>query len=185
MKYLIIFLSNRPNAADTRVLVLAGILYRRGDERSKQLRVSDKLFRHPEYSITGNTSKDIGLVQLHKPLILNDLVQVAKLPKFNSVHDGNVIVAGWGVTTMEFPKFSAKLPEILQVGEYFLLSHDECQKRLNELARERGTFIRLSPFNMCTGPVAGGHGICNVRIIFGLFLKTIGCKEGVKRWTRS
>ena len=131
--------------------------------------MSEKLFRHPEYSINGNPIKDIGLIQLHKPLILNDLVQVAKLPKFNAVYFGNVIVAGWGVTTMDYPAVPAMDPNILQVGEYFLLSHDECQKAFNQLAQERGIVLKLSPFNMCTGPVEGGHGICNVRIIFGFF----------------
>ena len=156
------FLIHRPNAVDTRVLVFAGILLHRGDEPIQQLRISEKMFKHPDFILHGNTSKDVALIQLHKPLILNDYVQVAKLPQYNSVHDRNVVVVGWGITTPEYPAFPAMYPNVLQVGEYFLLSHEECQKVLNQLGYERGGFIRLSSFSMCTGPVEGGHGVCNV-----------------------
>ncbi|CAG9827765.1 unnamed protein product [Diabrotica balteata] len=127
------------------------------EDPNQQFRHIVKIIVHPKFDKNLKiSSHDIAVMKLKTPLILNDRVKVAVLPKPNTNESpGNATVTGWGAIQVEPTK---KYPDDLQKAVVPIVEYNDCMAKLKKEVGED-----LPEYNntaVCTGPYSGGIGPC-------------------------
>ncbi|XP_043471018.1 trypsin-1-like [Leptopilina heterotoma] len=79
----------------TSITIVAGDVLLQGTSITTQERIVQKIIKH-RYFNKDTLEHDIALLQLEKPLVENDAIQVAKLPTARSIPGTLCEVSGWG-----------------------------------------------------------------------------------------
>lgn len=106
---------------------------------------------------------DIAIIKLESPLEFNEWVQPAKLPKQNSVQEGQATLSGWGSVSK---RYLPKLPKYLQYADIPIVSFEACQA----VFQKENANVKLEKTMLCTGPLGGSVSACSVSY-FSYFLK--------------
>ncbi|XP_030627339.1 plasminogen [Chanos chanos] len=163
--------SKRPSAYK----VYLGIHSERGNEPSKQVRGLEKLILEP-------TGKDIALLKLDRPALLNDQVMPACLPEKDYIVPGETecYVTGWGETQ------GTGGDGLLKEAGFPVLENKVCNRPayLNN---------RVKDHEMCAGNIEGGTDSCqgdsggplvcyskNTFVLQGVTSWGLGCANAMK-----
>lgn len=89
----------------------------------------------------------------------------AALPEQDAEVTGMVKVSGWGDTSGDRER--PKMPAILQTDTVPVIPHDECNKAVEEVAKEEDEEVKdaVHESNVCTGPLTGGSSACSVSFL--------------------
>ncbi|KAL6483547.1 hypothetical protein MHYP_G00084190 [Metynnis hypsauchen] len=119
-------------------------------EGTEQYRTPHSLIPHPQYNKTTNNA-DIMLIKLQTPVVLNNYVSTAPLPRQGAtVPEGRVCrVSGWGFTTP-----TGGIPTSLRTVTLPIVSNSRC----NSTDSFNGT---ITDSMICAGYAAGGKDACS------------------------
>uniref|UniRef100_A0A8C0JC68 Peptidase S1 domain-containing protein n=1 Tax=Chelonoidis abingdonii TaxID=106734 RepID=A0A8C0JC68_CHEAB len=121
---------------------------------TEQLRLSEKMIRHPGYN-SASKDNDIMLIKLLTPANLNKNVQPLELPTSCPSPKEECVVSGWGTTKSPQLYF----PPVLHCGKVSIFSQEQC----------RSIYPRYYTENMlCAGVLEGGVDSCQSRELSSL-----------------
>ncbi|XP_050504721.1 trypsin-1-like [Diabrotica virgifera virgifera] len=127
------------------------------DDTDHQFRHVVKIIVHPKFDEHASiSSHDIAVMKLKTPLILDDRVKVAVLPKPNTDESsGNATVTGWGAIQTDPYKI---YPNDLQKAVVPIVEYNDCMAKLKaEVGEDLPEYNNTA---VCTGPYTGGIGPC-------------------------
>ncbi|CAL8136686.1 unnamed protein product [Orchesella dallaii] len=153
----------------SRYTVVAGEVDRRTNSGNEQTRKVTRIFRHDRFN-TRSYVNDIALLVIDEPFKVNSYVSPIPLPNQGQKTSGEVVVSGWGRTSV----FSRRLSPVLR--QVYLSVIDDIPCRL--LYASPNTWVYSSM--LCAGKVTGGTGTCNgdsggpLKAVNGDYLAAIG-----------
>jgi len=109
---------------------------------------------HPDYMNPGRFSNDMALLELEQPFVLNQYVQLAKLPPRNFLPRGNAEVAGWGTTE------SGRLPDELHKVTVPLVDNAACEGSYGSDIDQSMICAGIAGKDSCQGD-SGGPMFCD------------------------
>ncbi|XP_070185418.1 tryptase gamma-like [Littorina saxatilis] len=133
---------------------IAGHTRRPAYSTHRQIRKAKKLFLHPEFNPT-TVNNDIAIIQLDKPLVLDDYLRPVCLPKPGQEIDigTRCYVAGWGKTDSMAPTYQSAVREV----SLDVVTWDSCMAAVQR--SEMPVPYKLTHNMFCAGGAAG-HDAC-------------------------
>mmetsp|Transcript_26199 Transcript_26199/g.60687 ORF Transcript_26199/g.60687 Transcript_26199/m.60687 type:complete len:420 (-) Transcript_26199:371-1630(-) len=86
-------------------------------------RLIQRVFTHPQYDDFADSDFDMALLELDKPMPINDCIGVACLPENLASAGAECSITGWGTLMSSGP-----MPEVLQQASVSLLSNEKCEE---------------------------------------------------------
>lgn len=132
----------------TSITVVAGNILLKGSTITTQERIVQRIIIHKKFN-KYTLQNDITLLQLEKPLIENEAIQVAKMPTGKAIPGTFCQVSGWGYPSANVSIIS----NALMFVNLPLLPRKTCRELLEN--------ITLVPVGMlCAGYMEGGKDAC-------------------------
>ncbi|CAL8136690.1 unnamed protein product [Orchesella dallaii] len=135
----------------SRYTVIAGEVDRTNTSGNEQTRIVTKVIRHSRYS-SRSLANDIALLAIDEPFTINDYVSPIQLPKQGQKTRGEVIVSGWGRTSI----LRRSASPILKQVHLTVLDDMPCR-----LLYAYPSIKWIYGSMLCAGRVYGGSGACN------------------------
>ena len=115
-----------------------------------------KIINHPNY-VPDHFLNDIALLELQKPVELNDAIEIACMANNDPVEDDDVVISGWGLDE------NSKKPEILKWASLKISSTEECDEYWEDKDLQKHKIVCASDKkkDVCSGD-SGGPLIMNI-----------------------